>query len=136
MQDPLTIEQFQYPEFEKGIGKEFITAFINAINNVYEKGRRVKNSGFCFTVGMVKGWYEKEYHSMCESEESNMLFDIYTEYANEAWRQGVRASHKPGGKMYTWELPGLLIDRVSAGDKVVVRTERGARTVIVTAVEE
>ena len=26
--------------------------------------------------------------------------------------------------------------RVSAGDKVVVRTERGARTVIVTAVEE
>ena len=39
MQDPLTIEQFQYPEFEKGIGKEFITAFINAINNVYEIGR-------------------------------------------------------------------------------------------------
>ena len=73
---------------------------------------------------------------MCESEESNMLFDIYTEYANEAWRQIVRASHKPGGKMYSWELPGLLIDRVSAGDKVVVRTERGARTVIVTAVEE
>lgn len=136
MQYPLTIEQFQYPEFERGIGKEFITAFINAINNVYEKGRRVKNSGFCFTVGMVKGWYEKEYHSMCESEESNMLFDIYTEYANEAWRQGVRASHKPGGKLYTWELPGLLIDRVSAGDKAVVRTERGARTVIVTAVEE
>ena len=219
MQYPLTIEQFQYPEFEKGIGKEFITAFINAINNVYEKGRRVKNSGFCFTVGMVKGWYEKEHHSMCESEESNMLFDIYTEYANEAWQQGarasgevvdiptdevkiypcfaahspkaekmeqkeryfeetgalqsqiildsrgnlidgytsyliakahgiqcvpirygrrqiVRASHKPSGKLYTWELPGLLIDRVSAGDKAVVRTERGARTVIVTAVEE
>ena len=219
MQYPLTIEQFQYPEFEKGIGKEFITAFINAINIVYEKGRRVKNSGFCFTVGMVKGWYEKEHHSMCESEESNMLFDIYTEYANEAWQQGVRASgevvdiptdevkiypcfaahspkakkmeqkeryfeetgalqsqiildsrgnlidgytsyliakahgiqcvpirygrrqivrasHKPSGKLYTWELPGLLIDRVSAGDKAVVRTERGARTVIVTAVEE
>ena len=51
-------------------------------------------------------------------------------------RQIVRASHKPGGKLYTWELPGLLIDRVSAGDKAVVRTERGARTVIVTAVEE
>ncbi len=219
MQYPLTIEQFQYPEFEKGTGKEFITAFINAINNVYEKGRRVKNSGFCFTVGMVKGWYEKEHHSMCESEESNMLFDIYTEYANEAWQQGVRASgevvdiptdevkiypcfaahepepekmqrkeryfeetgllqsqiildsqgnlvdgytsylvarahgiqcvpvrygrrqivrasHKPGGKLYSWELPGLLIDRVSAGDRTVVRTERGVRTVIVTAVEE
>ena len=218
MQYPLTIEQFQYPEFEKGTGKEFITAFINAINNVYEKGRRVKNSGFCFTVGMVKGWYEKEHHSMCESEESNMLFDIYTEYANRAWQQGVRAggvvdiptdevkiypcfaahepepekmqrkeryfeetgllqsqiildsqgnlvdgytsylvarahgiqcvpvrygrrqivraSHKPGGKLYSWELPGILIDRVSAGDRAVVRTERGVRTVIVTAVEE
>ena len=51
-------------------------------------------------------------------------------------RQIVRASHKPGGKLYSWELPGLLIDRVSAEDKVVVRTERGARTVIVTALEE
>ena len=29
-------------------------------------------------------------------------------------RQIVRAYHKPGGKPYTWELPGLLIDRVSA----------------------
>ncbi len=55
MQDPLTIEQFQYPEFEKGIGKEFITAFINAINNVYEKGRRVKNSGFCFLKFYLAG---------------------------------------------------------------------------------
>ena len=51
-------------------------------------------------------------------------------------RQIVRASHKPGGKLYSWELPGILIDRVSAGDRAVVRTERGARTVIVTAVEE
>lgn len=51
-------------------------------------------------------------------------------------RQIVRASHKPGGRLYSWELPGLLIDRVSAGDMAVVRTERGARTVIVTAVEE
>lgn len=51
-------------------------------------------------------------------------------------RQIIRASHKPGGKMYAWELPGLLIDRVYPGDKVLVRTERGARVVIVTAVEE
>lgn len=51
-------------------------------------------------------------------------------------RQIVRASHKPGGKLYTWELPGLLIDRVSAGDKAVVRTERGIRAVTVAAVEE
>lgn len=51
-------------------------------------------------------------------------------------RQIVRASHKPGGKMYAWELPGLLIDRVFPGDKVLVNTKRGARTVIVTAVED
>lgn len=219
MRYPLTIEQFQYPEFEKGIGMEFITAFINAINNVYEKGRKVKNSGFCFTVEMVKGWYEKEYRSVCESEEGNMLFDVYIEYANEAWQQGVRASgevvdistnevkiypcfwshspkaekmeqkeqyfaetgllqsqiildgngylingftsyllakehgiqivpvrygkrqivkasHKPGGKLYSWELPWILIDRVHTGNRVLVRTERGVQAVTVAAVEE
>ena len=51
-------------------------------------------------------------------------------------RQIVRASHKPGGKLYTWELPGILIDRVSAGDRVIVRTERGIKAVTVAAVEE
>ena len=51
-------------------------------------------------------------------------------------RQIVRASHKPGGKMYSWELPGLLIDRVSAGDMAIVRTERGVKAVTVAAVEE
>ena len=51
-------------------------------------------------------------------------------------RQIVRASHTPGGKMYSWELPGLLIDRVSAGDRAVVRTERGVKVVTVAAVEE
>ena len=48
----------------------------------------------------------------------------------------MRASHKPGGKLYTWELPGILIDRVSAGDRVIVRTERGIKAVTVAAVEE
>lgn len=78
----------------------------------------------------------------------NNLIDGYTSYllarqqgirlvpARYGKRQIIRASHREGGKLYTWELPGLLIDRVSAGDKAVVRTERGARTVIVTAVEE
>ena len=51
-------------------------------------------------------------------------------------RQIIRASHKPGGKLYAWELPGALIDRVSAGDKAVVRTERGIKAVTVEAVEE
>lgn len=51
-------------------------------------------------------------------------------------RQIVRASHKNGGKIYTWELPGLLIDRVHIGDKVLVHTDRGVRAVTVAAVEE
>lgn len=51
-------------------------------------------------------------------------------------RQIVKASHKPGGKLYSWELPGLLIDRVSAGDMAIVRTERGIKAVTVVAVEE
>ena len=51
-------------------------------------------------------------------------------------RQIIRASHREGGKLYTWELPGILIDRVSAGDRVIVRTERGIKAVTVAAVEE
>lgn len=51
-------------------------------------------------------------------------------------RQIVRAFHKPGGKLYIWELPGILIDRVSAGDKVLVNTKRGIRAVTVATVEE
>lgn len=218
MHYPLTIEQFQYPIFEDDMGREFITAYINAVNNFYEEGRKEKNSGIRFTSDMVKEWYERTYNTKCESEEEMMFFDIYTEDTNRAWQQGVRAggvvdiptdevkiypcfaahepdpekmqrkeqyfmetgllqsqiildgqgrlidgytsyllavkhgiqsipvrygrrqiiraSHKPGGKVYSWELPGLLIDRVSARDKAVVYTERGTRTVVVTAVEE
>jgi len=51
-------------------------------------------------------------------------------------RQIMKAGHRSSGKMYAWELPGLLIDRVHIGDKVVVHTERGIRTVTVAAVEE
>jgi len=51
-------------------------------------------------------------------------------------RQIMRASHRNGGKLYAWELPGLLIDRVHIGDKVLVRTDRGIKAVTVAAVEE
>lgn len=51
-------------------------------------------------------------------------------------RQIVRASHKPGSKLYSWELPWILIDRVHTGDRVLVRTERGVQAVIVAVVEE
>lgn len=51
-------------------------------------------------------------------------------------RQIVKASHKPGGKLYSWELPWILIDRVHTGDRVLVRTERGVQAVTVAAVED
>ena len=51
-------------------------------------------------------------------------------------RQIVRASHRNGGKLYAWELPGLLVGRVSVGEKLIVRTSRGLRTVTVAEVEE
>ena len=33
----------------------------------------------------------------------------------------MRASHKPGGKLYTWELPGILIDQ---GNKLNTRNAK------------
>lgn len=51
-------------------------------------------------------------------------------------RQIVKAYHRQGGKIYMWELPGVLIDRVSPGEKLIVRTGRGIRTVTVAEVEE
>lgn len=220
MHYPLTIEQFQKePEFEKFIDKEFITIFINAVNATYEIGKRKAYSGFCLTVAMLKAWQKRDYNREMESEVDNMFLEVFAEYSNDAYQQGVkasgevfdiptdaikdlsvfcgtfpqaenmeqkeryftetgllqsqiildsqgnlidgytsyllakahgiqcvpirsgkrqivRASHKPGGKLYTWELPGLLIDRVTAGDKVTVHTEKGIRVVTVAAVEE
>lgn len=51
-------------------------------------------------------------------------------------RQIVRAFHKRGGELYAWELPGTLVDRVKPGEKLIVETSRGLRTVTVAAVEE
>lgn len=51
-------------------------------------------------------------------------------------RQIVWASQKRGGKLYAWELPGLLIDRVHIGDKVIVHTCKGIRRVTVATVED
>lgn len=51
-------------------------------------------------------------------------------------RQIIRAFHKKGGKLYAWELPGHLVGRVRVGEKLIVRTSRGLRTVKVAEVEE
>lgn len=81
-------------------------------------------------------------------DSENNLIDGYTSYllAREndmeyvpiryGKRQIVRAYHREGGKLYAWELPGLLIARVSVGDKLIVPTQRGVRVVTVAAVEE
>ena len=74
MHYPLTIEQFQYPIFEDDMGRKFITAYINAVNNFYEEGKKEKNSGIRFTSDMVKEWYERTYNTKCESEEDMMFF--------------------------------------------------------------
>lgn len=51
-------------------------------------------------------------------------------------RQIIRARHKLGGKLYAWELPGLLIGLISSGDRVLVQTQRGVRGATVAAVED
>lgn len=51
-------------------------------------------------------------------------------------RQIVKAYHRPGGKIYIWELPERLIDQVSPGEKLIVMTSKGIRIVTVKVVEE
>lgn len=81
-------------------------------------------------------------------DEENNLIDEYTSYLlaverkmkrvpiRYGKRQTIRAYHRQGGKLYEWELPQKLIDRVSAGDKVLVHTEKGVCFVTVAAVEQ
>lgn len=81
-------------------------------------------------------------------DSGNHLIDGYTSYLlavqhgleyvpiRYGKRQIVKAYHRQGGKIYMWELPGVLIDRVSPGERLIVRTSRGIRTVTVSAVEE
>ena len=51
-------------------------------------------------------------------------------------RQTITAAHRPGGTLYRWELPGLLVGKVHPGDKVTVKTARGFRRVTVETVEK
>ncbi|MDE7416308.1 MAG: hypothetical protein K2N44_08410 [Lachnospiraceae bacterium] len=220
MNSPLAIERFQNePEFQKIEDKGFLQLFINAVNATYEIGKRVAYSGFCLTVGMVRAWQKRDYGREMDREADKIFLDVFTEYSNDAYQQGVRASgrvfdipadaikifpcfaahspkaekmeqkeryfmetgllqsqiildsqgslvdgytsyllavkyglqsvpvrydkrqivrasHKSDSKLYTWELPGLLVDRVQVGDRVLVRTEKGVRAVTVAAVEE
>ena len=90
---------------------------------------------------------EGEFQSEIVLDEDNYLIDGYTSYLlakqigakcvfiRYGKRQVVRAYHRPGGKLYEWELPERLIDKVSSGDRVLVHTKGGARSVTVAAVE-
>lgn len=98
-----------------------------------------------------KDLYYQE-HGSFESEiildSSGHLIDGYTSYllaikygvshvsVTYGRRQIIKAAHRPGGKLYTWELPGILIDRVKAGDRVLVRSGKGVKAVAVVTVEE
>lgn len=100
---------------------------------------------------MKKEQYFKE-TGLLQSEivldNGNHLIDGYTSYLlavkngleyvpiRYGKRQIVKAYHRQGGKLYMWELPGVLIDRVSPGEKLIVRTGRGIRTITVATVEE
>ncbi|MCF2570122.1 hypothetical protein I6E09_13225 [Mediterraneibacter glycyrrhizinilyticus] len=98
-----------------------------------------------------KEWYFQEtglFPSEIVLDSSNRLIDGYISFLLAAQqgieripvrygkRQIVKAYHRPGGKIYIWELPKKLIDQVEPGEKVVVMTSKGVRIVRVKAVEE
>ncbi len=98
-----------------------------------------------------KDQYYQE-HGFFESEiildSSGYLIDGYTSYllavrygvshvpVRYGRRQIIRAAHRPGGKLYAWELPGILTDRIKIGDRVPVQSGRCVRVVTVAALEE
>lgn len=81
-------------------------------------------------------------------DSSNRLIDGYISYllavqhgieripVRYGERQIVKAYHRPGGKIYIWELPEKLIDKVSPGEKLIVMTSKGIKIVTTKAVEE
>ena len=98
----------------------------------------------------LKAYYFKEtghFHSDIVLDEEKHLIDGYTSYllakqsdmecvpVRYGKRQIVRAYYQPGGKLYEWELPEKLIDRVSPGDRVLVHTKGSSRYVTVETVE-
>lgn len=81
-------------------------------------------------------------------DEAGNLIDGYTSYllavkyglehvpVRYGRRQIIAAAHRPGGKLYTWELPGILVGQVKIGDRVVVRTGKDCMVVKVAEVQE
>ena len=129
----------------------FGSCSIASAYNLFFQDRPVKSRATLWRCTLCKEQYFRE--TGCLQSEiildgAGNLIDGYTSYllakshglASVPVRYGrrkiIRASHKKGGKVYAWELPGLLVGRVSVGEKLIVRASRGLRTVTVAEVEE
>lgn len=128
----------------------FCSCSIASAYNLFFQDRPVKSRATLWRCTLYKEQYFRE--TGCLQSEiildgAGNLIDGYTSYLlakahglasvpiRYGRRQIVRASHRNGGKLYAWELPGLLVGRVSVGEKLIVRTSRGLRTVTVAEVE-
>lgn len=129
----------------------FGSCSIASAYNLFFQDRPVKSRATLWRCTLYKEQYFRE--TGCLQSEiildgAGNLIDGYTSYLlakahglasvpiRYGRRQIIRVSHKKGGKVYAWELPGLLVGRVSVGEKLIVRTSRGLRTVTVAEVEE
>ncbi len=124
----------------KGMRTDHIQIFQCFKENPPKPGKIMKKEQYFNETGLLQ--------SEIVLDSRNRLIDGYTSYLlalkhgleyvpiRYGKRQIVKAYHRQGGKIYMWELPGVLIDRVSPGEKLIVRTGRGIRTVTVAEVEE
>lgn len=124
----------------KGMRTDHIQVFQCFRENPPKPGKMMKKEQYFNETGLLQ--------SEIVLDSGNHLIDGYTSYLlavkhgleyvpiRYEKRQIVKAYHRQGGKIYMWELPGVLIDRVFPGERLIVRTSRGIRTVTVAEVEE
>lgn len=124
----------------KGMRTEHIQIFQCFRENPPKPGKIMKKEQYFNETGLLQ--------SEIVLDSGNHLIDGYTSYLlalkhgleyvpiRYRKRQIVKAYHRQGGKIYMWELPGLLVDRVSPGERLIVETSRGLRTVRVALVED
>ncbi len=124
----------------KGMRTDHIQIFRCFQENPPKLGKMMKKEQYFKETGLLQ--------SEIILDSGNHLIDGYTSYLlavqhgleyvpiRYGKRQIVKAYHRRGGNFYIWELPEKLIDKVAPGDRLIVRTERGIRTVTVAAVED
>ena len=124
----------------KGMRIDNIQIFQCFKENPPKPGKMIKKEQYFKETGLLQ--------SEIILDGRNHLIDGYTSYLlavkhgleyvpiRYGKRQIVKAYHRQGENFYTWELPEKLIDKVAPGDRLIVRTERGIRTVTTAAVED